>query len=42
MKEVKAAYTFDKTAEELKPEDKETIVLDKMIQGQFKNASKLS
>ena len=42
VKEVKAAYTFDKTAEELKPEDKETIVLDKMIQGQFKNASKLS
>ena len=42
VKEVKAAYTFDKTAEELKPEDKETIVLEKMIQGQFKNASKLS
>ena len=42
VKEVKAAYTFDKTAEELKPEDKETIVLDEMIQGQFKNASKLS
>ena len=42
VQEVKAAYTFDKTAEELKPEDKETIVLDKMIQGQFKNASKLS
>ena len=41
-KEIKAAYTFDKTAKELKPEDKETIVLDKMIQGQFKNASKLS
>lgn len=42
VKEVKAAYTFDKTAEELKPEDKETIVLDEMIQGQFKNASELS